>query len=244
MEHPIQIVRFGVLVAALLLPVQVMALTVDQRGQGVAIGSGTTLTMSFTVNSVSPFFVQCTASQDTSGVTWDGVAMDVVQSSLIDSGVAARTAVFGQRSPTTGTHNVVATFAASVSFANCFAVSTTGGDTTTGWRSVYTRIGSTGGAGPGTTVANSQPGDLVLHAAHVFASTITFDAGEDTTSTEDDAIGGGSRSAGLSTQTATVAGTAVGCTDVTYYVEIAFSVIPASGGGTSTHNLMMMGVGQ
>lgn len=220
------------------------AIAVDQRAIGTAVASVTTQTTSFTVNAASPLVVACTADVNTSGVTWNGTAMDVLRASLADGAGTSRTALFGLKSPATGTHDVVATFASSVGGANCAMISTTGGDTATSWRTVYTRVGDTDGTGPGTTVVDSQNGDLVVHAAHVFVSTITFDGGEDTTSTEDDAIAGGGISMGLSTKAATGANTAVGATDATYYAEIAVAIIPASAGAASVPSLMLMGVGQ
>lgn len=228
-----------------LLPTQGWgAIAVDQRAIGTAIAGGTTQTTSFTVNAASPLVVACTADVNTSGVTWNGTSMDVLRASLVDGAGTSRTALFGLKSPATGTHDVVATFASAVGGANCAMVSTTGGDTTTSWRTVYTRVGDTDGTGPGTTVVDSQNGDLVVHAAHVFASTITFDGGEDTTSTEDDAIAGGGISMGLSTKAATGASTAVGATDATYYAEIAVAIIPASAEAAFVPSLMLMGVGQ
>lgn len=216
------------------------AIAVDQRAIGTAIASGTTLTKAFTNNAASPMIVACSANQNISGVTWNGTAMDVIQASLADGSAFLRTALFGLKSPAVGSFNIVATFASSVGAANCAMISTTGGDTTTGWRTVYTRTNAAG-TGPGTTVVDSQNGDLVVHAAHVVATTITFDGGEDTTNTEDDAIAGGSTSMGLSTQTASGANTAIGTTDVATYAQIGVALIPA---GAASRNMMLLGVGQ
>lgn len=221
-----------VLCVALLLPgMGWAAIAVDQRAVGTAVSGVNTQTLSCTVNAASPFFVGVTFDTSTvSDVTWNGSSMGTALDTKIDSAGSNNIAVYAMKSPATGTHDVVVTWAGNVGSANIFCISTTGGDTTTGWRSIYTRVGDAGGTGPGTTVIDSQNGDLVIHAAQVFGTTITFDGGEDTTNTEDDAINGGSNSAGMSTKAATGANTAVGCTDTTYYSEIAFAVIPAAGG--------------
>jgi hypothetical protein len=66
----------------------------------------------------------------------------------------------------------------------------------------------------------------VLHLAHVYANTITFDGGE--TTQENDNIAANGTSAGLTYKTAS--GT-VGATDESFYAEIAVALIPSSGGG-------------
>lgn len=222
----------ALVLAALLFPgAGWAALLPDQRAVGTAVSGVNTQTLSCTVNEASPFFVGVTFDTSTvTDVTWNSGSMGAALSTKIDSAGTNKIAVYGIKSPATGTHNVVVTWAGNVGGANIFCLSTTGGDTVTGWRTIYSRVGDADGTGPGITVVDSQNGDLVIHAAQVFGSTITFDAGEDTTNTEDDAINGGSNSAGLSTKSATGASTAVGCTDTTYYSEIAFAVIPAVGG--------------
>lgn len=93
--------------------------------------------------------------------------------------------------------------------------------------------------GPGLTLGDFVAGDMAIHGVHLFGNTITFDAGE--TAQQSDNYGGSGDSAGLSYKTAS--GT-VGTTDSVGYAEIAVALIPASAGGATTRNLMMMGVGQ
>ena len=108
-----------------------------------------------------------------------------------------------------------------------YAITTSGGDTTTGWRTPYSR-NDADGAGPGLTVSNSQNGDIVFHMANVLATTIVFDGGETTTTTTTNDVAGSTFSIGLSTKGATGADTGVGCTDNATYSEIGVALIGAS----------------
>lgn len=230
------------LLLLLILPTQGWAaVAVDSRAQG----TGTTTspqTTSFTVNSASPLIVSVSwqGAQTLSGVTWNGTAMSLIGQQDDSIGIA-KTGVYGLANPATGTHDVVVTWSANPDTANSFMISTTGGDTSTGWRTAYKRS-DTDGTGPGITVVDSQNGDIVFHAATMFANPMTFDGGEDVTSTQDDSIVGGTTSGGLSTKAATGASTVVGATDVTFYSEVGVSVFATA--SAAPRNLMLMGVGQ
>ena len=236
--------RYLLLVVILLLPTQGWAaVAVDSRAQGTATATSPQTT-SFTVNSASPLIVSVSwqGAQTLSGVTWNGTAMSLIGQQDDSLGIA-KTGVYGLANPATGTHDVVVTWSANPDVATSFFISTTGGDTTTGWRGVYKRS-DTDGTGPGLTVVDSVSGDIVFHAITTYSATNTFDGGETATSTQDDAIFASGTSGGLSTKDAAGASTVVGATDTGIYSEAAVAVIPASGGAATPRNLLLMGVGQ
>lgn len=190
------------------------------------------ITTAFTVTGVSPLLVSFSteAALTVTSVTWNGGSEALSLIGSIADGVAAtKTWLYGLKNPTAKTDNVVVTLSGNPSSlgAVVYIIGTTGGDTTTGWRSAFTRNDGTG-TGPGLTVTDSVSGDVVFHACAVYTSTtIVFDAGETTTSTLSNNIFGGGLSAGMSTKPAVGANTTVGCTDVVFYDEVAVSVIPA-----------------
>jgi hypothetical protein len=207
-----------------------MPIAPSTRGQNVTVS--TPQTFSFTNGEASPLLVAVHSDVvAVTGVTFNGVALTDLSNA--DSSVAlTKVRLFGIANPFVGTANIVVTYASAPGGgAVAHVLSTTGGDNTTGFRTAYSRS-DVDGTGPGLTVVNSQNGDLVVHAASVYAATITVDGGQDSTGTEDDAIAGSSMSGALSTKAATGANTAVGCTDVTYYGEVAVAVIPAAAGTT------------
>lgn len=220
------------------------AVGIGNRAQGTATVTSPHTT-SFTTTAASPLLA-CIVWQGTatiSGVTFNGSPMTQIAQED-DSAGLAKTALYGMLSPAVTTANVVTTWDVNPDAAQTFIIGTTGGDTTTGWRTATARNDADGG-GPGLTVADSQSGDIVFHCAAVFQGTITFDVGEDVTSTEDDAIAGGGTSGGLSTKTASGASTVVGATDDPNYSEIAVAVMANAGGGgpAASIKLMIMGVG-
>lgn len=210
-----------------------MALAIDQR-----VNSGTIATtpqpVAVTLAASSQLFVFIfgEGGETVSTVKWNTTESLTLIDTKRDS-IASATYVYcyGLANPTSGTHNVDVVWSAAPSGGGFVAViSTTGGDTTTAWRTAQNRNDTTG-TGPGLTLANSQNGDQVFHAANVIATTIVFDGSEVTTSTVDNDIAGSGFSAGVSTLAATGANTVVGCTDQSFYCEVAFAAIPASGGG-------------
>lgn len=202
----------------------------------------------FTVSGTSPLIVavhEIIAFGTISSVTWNTSE----SLTLIGSGISAglvRSLVYVLNNPTATTANVVVTWSAAPSGgAIVHVIGTTGCDTATGIRTVFERDDSDG-TGPGLTVTDSQSGDLVIHAAVVFAGGIAFAVGETTTSTETDNVFGSGWSAGMSTQSAVGGNTAVDTTDEDFYGEVAFAVIAPGGGGggtTGCRNLLLLGVG-
>lgn len=211
-----------------------MALATDDRDQGILITgvSGTITSPSFTVNASSPLIIGITSvTQATVGnPSWNGQDCGAaVDSRSWNAGGTYKVTLFILNNPTPGTGTITTAISGGLAgeASTGFYISTTGGDTATGHRTIYKQNETV--TGPGLTVADSQNGDLVFHLVHVTGATITFDGSEVTTSTEDDSLGGGATSAGLSTLAATGANTVVGCTDAANYAEIAFALIPASG---------------
>jgi hypothetical protein len=207
-----------------------MALVIDNRANsGGSLTSPVTVS-SFTVNATSPLLVVI-VGHNASGVTWKGSENFTKIGDVVGGGAQGECELWALKNPTTGTSNIVATYSAAPSNGTYVAViGTTGGDTTTGWRTVYTRT-DTDGTGPGLTVTDSVNGDIIVHAVNVFSGSITWDGGETTTNTTVNNLFGSSISGGLSTKGATGANTVVGATDVSIYGEIATAVMPAAGGG-------------
>jgi len=215
-----------------------MGILVGTRVAGSDHSASTGVSESFTIGTVSPAAFWILYHNNTlSSFTWNGVAPDTlvsVQNVVTNTNVSL--ALY--RNPAQGTLNALPTFAGAVNY-KIFLLTTTGGNTTTQNRTTYTQKDEgSGPAGPGLTVVDSQNGDLVMHGAHVNSSSITFDGGEDTTSTEVDNFVLDGTSIGVSTKAATGANTVVGCTDVAFYAEIAMALIPAtSGPGSGTDSL-------
>lgn len=218
-----------ILLAFLLLPTQGWgALAVDTRSSSSLLTT-TPAVLSFAVSEASPMFalVWGQFSQTVNGCTYNGAAMTEL-SAFSNSGVM-KGKLYVIKSPATGTHDISCDFSANPDGVVIIAIATTGGDITTGYRTVYTRS-DVNGTGPGLTVADSQNGDQVLHMCSVYATTVVWDGSEVTTSTTFNNLGSSNISGGLSTLAATGANTAVGCTDQTTYNEIGLAIIPASGG--------------
>jgi hypothetical protein len=205
------------------------------RDTGGKAQQGTSpITVSLNIVGGSPMFVGI-VQQGTVAITsvvWNGSENLSQIGTRKQDDAAESIDLFGIKNPSAGNHNLVVTFNTNpAAGAAVYVIATTGGDTTTGWRSVFSRT-QTDGAGPGLTVTDAQNGDLVIHFAEVFSTTITFDGGEDVTtqSTKDDNIQGSTFSAGLSTKAAT-GSTTVGCTDAADYAEMAVAMAFAGGGG-------------
>lgn len=218
-----------VLCAALLLPGQGWAaLLIDTRTSSTILTT-TPAVLSFTVNESSPMFalVWGQFSQTVNGCTYNGTAMTEL-GAFSNSGVM-KGKLYAMKNPATGTHDISCDISANPDGLVIIPIATTGGDTTTGYRTLYTRS-DVNGTGPGLTVADSQNGDQVLHMCSVYAATVTWDGSEVTTSTTFNNLGSNGLSGGLSTLAATAANTGVGCTDATTYNEYGIAIIPASGG--------------
>lgn len=211
-----------------------MALAVDVHGKGTATIASSQTTSATLGASATQLFVGVVWGGSTdrtiSSVTWNGVSMGAALAKKnTGAGLNHHSAVYGLKSPDTGTHNIVVTFSGTPGDGhNTYYLSFTGGDTTTGWRTSTGRQDSDG-TGPGLTDGNWASGDYEVHVANTYASTITFDAGE--TVQQDNNIGGSNLSGGMSYKSSS--GT-VGCTDASFYSEVAVAAIPASGGGGRT----------
>lgn len=219
------------------------AIAVDVHGKGT-VGIASSQTTSATLGaSATQLFVGVVWGGSTdrtiSSVTWNGISMTEILKKTTGAGLNHHSAVYGLNSPATGTHDIVVTFSGTPGDGhNTYYLSLTGGDTTTGWRTATGRQDSDG-TGPGLTDGSWASGDYEVHVANVYAATVTFDAGE--TVQQDNNMGGSSLSGGMSYKSSS--GT-VGCTDTSFYSEVAVAAIPASGGGGgAARSLMLLGVG-
>lgn len=236
------ICRFLIVVTTIWPAASWAALAVDVHGKGTADIASSQTTSATLGASATQLFVGVAWGGSTdrtiSSVTWNGVTMTEIIKKNTGAGLNHHSAVYGLTSPATGTHNIVVTFSGIPGDGhNTYYLSFTGGDTTTGWRTSTGRQDSDG-TGPGLTDANWTSGDYEVHVANVYAATITFDAGE--TAQQDNNIGGSNLSAGMSYKSSSGA---VGCTDASFYSEVAVAAIPSSGGGGSARSLMLLGVG-
>jgi hypothetical protein len=239
----IRLVIIGVL---LLVPAAGWAaIAVDTRELGTA-QTGTTITSSFTINNASPvvFAVLIGGGQSVTAFTWNGVGADsITNKNSLGNGYNAHLIIV--KNPATGTHNAVATLSSS-QIARIMKIDTTGGDLTTGYRTIYQQNDSL--AGPNTnamTVVDSQNLDLVFYICTNHSTTIVGGAGVTTTTTLVNNIGGNTISGFLGTKAATGASTTL-TTDVDkdQYAEIGVALMPSAGGGGATpHHLTLLGVG-
>jgi hypothetical protein len=169
-------------------------------------------------------------------VTWNG-AQDFgvpIGSITGGGGVHLKTYLFVLKNPAVANASVSVDYSGVPSSGVAVdVITTTGGDTVTGYRSVFTRNDTTG-TGPGITITDSQNGDLCINACGIVGADIVFDGGEDSTTTEHDNPGGNGTSYGLSTKSAVGANTSVGCTDTTFYAQVAVALMPASAPGAPT----------
>ncbi len=217
-----------------------MALAVDVHGKGT-VGVSTPHDESITLGaSATQLFVAVSygSTVTITSVTWDqgGTNQAMTQIGTANSS-DFKTYLFGLMSPTTGTKTLQVVYSGAPGGGDqVFWVALTGGDTTTGWRTGQTRTDGTG-TGPGITDANWTSGDYEIHAATVFAATITFDAGE--TAQQSDNIAGSGFSGGLSYDSTNGA---VGCTDATTYSEVAVAAIPAASGPGSGSDSSTVGM--
>lgn len=218
-----------ILLVLLLLPTQGWgALAIDTRASSTLLTTSPAV-LSFAVNESSPMFVLAWGqfTQTISGCTYNGSAMTEL-GTFSNSGVM-KGGLYALKNPATGTHDISCSFSANPDGVVIIAIATTGGDTGTGYRTLYTRS-DVNGSGPGLTVVDSQNGDQVLHMCSVYAATVTWDGSEVSTSTTFNNLGSNGISGGLSTLAASGANTAVGCTDAATYNEYGIAIIPASGG--------------
>lgn len=201
------------------------SVTVANRANSGSVVTSPLNITSFTQATSSPMFVAVVwqGSQTITSVQWKPTGTPeafTLLDSHVDGASLNRLAVYKLINPSSGTDTIRVTFSANPgSGAWAGVIGTTGGS---GHRTP-TKRSDLDGTGPGLTDANYVSGDIEFHAVALNASTITWDAGEVTSNTTVNNIVGSGFSGGMSTDTAN--GT-VGCTDVSFYCEIAFAVTP------------------
>ena len=167
-------------------------------------------------------------------VTWNGATETFT--SLFDTGpTSSAIAGFLLLNPTIKTDNIVVTWTGAIaSGANAGAISLIGVDTSGGVAGAHRTIFSATGATttPTVTVTDSVSGDLVIDTAICIKTAFTVDASQ-TSQVQDDAINGGSRSYGASTEVAAGSNTVMSWTiaDAQTWVIRAFAFIADSGTG-------------
>lgn len=221
-----------------------MPLSVDAHGKGSAVIAASQTTGATLGGSATQLFVGVVwqgGGATITDVAWNGVSLG---SALITrgfgSGLDTHASLYAMKSPASGTHDIVVTASASPGGGlQTYYLSTTGGDTTTGWRAAVGRQDADG-AGPGVTDAGWTSDDMEIHLAAVWESVIIFDAGE--TAQTDDNITGSNWSAGMSYK---LTNGTVGCTDATsgggFYAECAVAAIPAASGGGGSPSPVVIG---
>jgi hypothetical protein len=203
-----------------------MAIAIDVHGKGTPLlTTPQTSSITLGVGATQLFVGVVFASVNVTSVTWNGANLQKIGGSGSVGGF--KEDLWAMKSPDSGTHDLVVTWdSAPGNGANSFWLSMTGGDTVTGWRTVYTRT-TADGTGPGDIVVDSVAGDIVVHTAFVFSGTIVFDGGE--TAQQSNDMFGGTQSGGLSYISAVGPNTAVGCTDQATYGETSTAAMPDQG---------------
>ena len=193
-----------------------MPVTVDNSAIGPG-GAGVTLTITgftpgATANALYVGVGYVDAVDTVASVTWNGGTESFT--SLFDAGPSNQ-AVSGWLllNPTITTANIVVTFTAATSAENAGVVSLIGVKTAAGVAGAHRTLFSASGSSATATVdvTDCVIGDLVIDTACVASSTITVGPGQ-TSQAEDDSIGGGSRSMGISTEVAVGATTTMSWT--------------------------------
>lgn len=215
-------------------------MTPDVHGKGT-VGVSTPHDETITLNaSTTQLFVGITydSSATVTSVTWDQGGTNQAMTEIVArSSSNYHSHLYGLLSPTAGTKTLRVVYSGNPGGGDqVFWLSFVGGDTSTGWRTGTGRTDADG-TGPGLTDANWASGDYEIHVANVFATTITFDAGE--TAQQSNNIAGSSFSGGLSYDSTNGA---VGCTDATTYSEVAVAAIPAASGPGSGSDSSTVGM--
>lgn len=252
MEYPIQIVRWGVLVAALLLPVQGWAaISLDGTPTGAEASGPASLTWSLTCTAGSVIVVASGVYGDavtTSSVTYNGVTLTELNEVDNSGGVAATIALSMAVSGCDGSaHNVVVTLSGTTSgYAAAGAAAYSGVETASvaaAHRTVY--AGGAGGGGGSLTVVDSQNGDYVVAGVSNYKTGgVTIVAGGNGRITKSPVTASVNYHFGLQDYAAIGASTVTSWTNTDYFSQLATALIPASGGAATIRNLMTLGVGQ
>jgi hypothetical protein len=208
-----------------------MPLTIDQRVNG-GVDIALSQTVSVVNSAASPMIVEIIweGTATITGVTFNGAALTSIVSHASTSNNQRKVQVWGILSPAIATANVVVSYSAAPGGGSAFhVITTTGGDTSTGWRSSFIRNDSNG-LTPGITVSNAVSGDIVVHAGQVDTTTVTWGGSEITTNTSTNNVASSTFSGGMSTLAASGSTAVSFGTPVASYAEVAFALIPASGG--------------
>lgn len=203
---------------------------------GVSVAS---LTFAHTVAAGGVLVVLAAELGDTptvTGVTYDGAALTQLLADTDDSGgVLAKNSAWAIHNPTTGSSkNIVVSFsAAGTAYCAANGLSYTGvvnSSVAAMHRTIY-HAGASGG-GADVTVVDSQSGDIVVASCGNWTNVISAGAGM-TSRKFDTAIGAGNYSYGSEDKSASGASTVMGFTNDNWCTNVAFALIPASGGGAT-----------
>lgn len=212
-----------------------MAVTVSGTPTQTVAASASSLTWAWNNSASATGLFVGGANQEPqlfSSCTYNGVGLTELWDAADDIGIQ-QSCGYLMVSPATGSNNVVLTAAASAGVIWGGAVGLAGLETGSGvggaHRTVYTNNEAGGGA-PSVTVADSQNGDFVIDCAITLNATIAVGTGQ-TSQVEDDALAGGSSSAGISTEDATGANTVMSWTGGSFWVTGATALIASGGGG-------------
>lgn len=216
-----------------------MAIAFDAVNGATGIGvSSLTYAITVAVGGVLLVFAAPLGSAQTvSSVTFDGVALTVVLVLTDNSGgVAAKNSAWMSVNPTTGiSKNVVVTFSAALGDSGAsHAVSYTGVETSSvaaAHRTIYS--GGAGGSGANLTVVDSQAGDLVIGSCANYTGGTQPSAGAGFTSRRFDTGIDGPFALGTEDISATGASTVVSFTNDDFCTNVAYALVPGSGGGAT-----------
>lgn len=165
-------------------------------------------------------------------VTWNG-SENFTELWNAQNGTNQQASGFLIVNPTVGTFNIVVTWSSAVAAGVAGAISLAGLEASSvanAHRTIYT---NTGTATPITvTVTDSQNNDLVVDSALCLNATMGGVGSGQTSQAQDDAIGGGSRSWGLSTEPATGASTIMDWGSTNIWATGATALVPTLGTAT------------
>ena len=208
-----------------------MAIALDATAATATAFQSVVTVASFTATAGALIRVDVCAGTDTdcTGVTYAGNAL----TELFDADLAAATtcrvaSYLGITGADGSPHDVVATWAASISGAQCVRVSSwTGVDITSvaaSHRTVYS-AGDATGSGADVTVVDSQANDVVVSATMSFDLTIV--AGQTSVGANNNIAGDG-KSFGVQYTTAVGASTVMSWTNDTFNTHVAYALVPVS----------------
>lgn len=218
----------------------------DAGASGTAV-SASSLTFSYTTTSGATYLVVRVANaQDSAvtitGVTYNGISMYQIGTQADDLG-QNRVTIFGLRSPSIGTANVVVTASASTDVIWAYARSADTVDTTSDASAHGTFVSENENGGDLSVTAGSASGDLVVDIISAYNVACVPDGSQTTDETANP--GGGSVRVGASWEAATGASTVMSWTGPTYWALGAVAIKNGGGGGGTppSSRLSLLGVG-